>query len=100
MRRDCLMVLRHPAAAFRPGGFPPATVNDKICGLGSTSLVRRRGYRWRGVPRLSVRGPRPTWTTRPRTPSGPPPVLIDACRSTPAHWGASSPWLRARGGEP
>ncbi|KRZ83133.1 hypothetical protein T08_14859 [Trichinella sp. T8] len=69
MPRDCLMVLRHLAAAFRPGGFPPAPVDDKECAFGSTSLVWRRGYSWRGVPRLSVRGPRLTWTTRPLTPS-------------------------------
>ncbi|KRX29502.1 hypothetical protein T06_488 [Trichinella sp. T6] len=46
----------------------------------------------------SARGPRPTWATRPLTPSGLPPGLIDPCRSTPAHWGASSPWLPALGG--
>ncbi|KRX44643.1 hypothetical protein T09_9683 [Trichinella sp. T9] len=72
-------------AAFRPGKFPPALVDDKECALGSTSLVWRRRCRWRGVPRSSPRGPRLTWTTRPRNSSGSPPGLIDACRSTPAH---------------
>ncbi|KRY49865.1 hypothetical protein T03_11390 [Trichinella britovi] len=100
MPRDCLMVLRHLAAAFRPGGLPTAPVDDKECALGSTSLVWRRRCGWRGVPRSSARGPRPTWTTRPQTLSGSPPGLIDACRSTPAHWGAPSPWLPAPGGEP
>ncbi|KRY06541.1 hypothetical protein T12_7231 [Trichinella patagoniensis] len=100
MPRDCLMVLRHLAAAFRPRGFPPAPVDDKECALGSTSLVWRRRCRWRGVPRSSARDPRPSWTTRPLTSSGSPPGLIDACRSTPAHWRASSPWLRAPAGEP
>ncbi|KRZ83717.1 hypothetical protein T08_15034 [Trichinella sp. T8] len=52
MPRDCLMVLRHLAAAFRPGGLPPAPVDDKECALGSTSLVWRRRCGWRGVPRL------------------------------------------------
>ncbi|KRZ81196.1 hypothetical protein T08_4333, partial [Trichinella sp. T8] len=66
--------------------------------LGNTSLIWRRRCGWRGVPRSSARGPRLTWTTRPRTPSGSPPGLIDACRSTPAHWRAFFPWLRAPGG--
>ncbi|KRX34877.1 hypothetical protein T06_12178 [Trichinella sp. T6] len=28
MRRDCLMVLRHLAAAFRSGGFPPLMIKN------------------------------------------------------------------------
>ncbi|KRZ66406.1 hypothetical protein T10_6972 [Trichinella papuae] len=92
-------VLRCLAAAFRPGGLPPALVDDRKCALGSTSPAWRRRCGWRGVPRSSARGLRPMWTTRPRTPSGSLPVLIDACRSTPAHWGASSPWLPALGAQ-
>ncbi|KRX37300.1 hypothetical protein T05_4476 [Trichinella murrelli] len=55
---------------------------------------------WMAWRTTSARGPRLTWTTRPRTPSGLPPGLIDPCRSTPAHWGASSPLLPAPCGIP
>ncbi|KRZ48051.1 hypothetical protein T02_15421 [Trichinella nativa] len=55
---------------------------------------------WMAWRTTSARGPRPTWATRPLTPSGLPPGLIDPCRSTPAHRGASSPWLPALRGEP
>ncbi|KRX15913.1 hypothetical protein T07_9117 [Trichinella nelsoni] len=100
MPRDYLMALRHLAAALRPGGLPPVPVDDKECALGSTSLVWHRRCRLRGVRRPSARRLRPTWTTRPQTPTGSPSGLIDACRSTPAHWGASSPWLSAPRGKP
>ncbi|KRY05028.1 hypothetical protein T03_6016, partial [Trichinella britovi] len=76
MPRDCLMVLRRPAAAFRPGGIPPAPVDDKECALGNTSRVWHRRCGWRGVPSSSAQGSRLTWTTRLRTPSGSPPGLI------------------------
>ncbi|KRY47361.1 hypothetical protein T03_13028 [Trichinella britovi] len=93
------MALRRLASAFHPRGLPPALAGDRGSVLGSTSLVWRRRCGWRGVPRSSARGPHPTWATRQITPSGSPPVLTDACHSTPAHWGASSPWLPALIGE-